>query len=152
MLDYDFENSIAYWVCMTSRAFEQALNEELAPHGITYRQWQVLGWLALEGALSQSQLADHLRIEAPTLVGILDRMERDGWLVRQPDPEDRRKKLIHPTPKVKPVWNQIAVCARKVRSRAAEGLTEEELKTARKILAHMQANLRSEKWIKEPVL
>ena len=35
VLDYDFEASIAYWVVMTARTFEQALNEELAPHGAT---------------------------------------------------------------------------------------------------------------------
>jgi len=43
VLEYDFDNSIGYWICMTSHCFEQALNEELTPRGITYRQFQVLG-------------------------------------------------------------------------------------------------------------
>ena len=141
MLEYDFENSVTYWVCMTSRALEQALNEELAPHGITYRQCQVIGWLALEGDLSQSQLAERLRVEASTLVGLLDRMEKAGWIRRQPSPKDRRIKLVQPTPQVKPVWAKITECGRKVRARASQGLSEQELSTLRNIMTRMQTNL-----------
>ena len=53
-LQFDFEDSIGYWVCMTARALEQALNDELIPHGITYRQWQVLCWLALKGGVENA--------------------------------------------------------------------------------------------------
>ena len=35
MLEQDFEQSVGYWAHMMARAFERALNEELAPHGIT---------------------------------------------------------------------------------------------------------------------
>jgi MarR family transcriptional regulator for hemolysin len=72
---------------------------------VTFRQAQVLGCLALEGSLSQTGLADRMRIEPPTLVGILDRMERDGWIRRDADKTDRRRKLIQPTPAAKPAWS-----------------------------------------------
>lgn len=124
---YDFEQSLIYSVCSTSLAMERALNEGLAPHGITYRQWQVLGWLVLEGPLAQGELAERMRIKPPTLVGIVDRMERDGWLERSPCREDRRRKLLRLTGRVEPVWERIASAARRVRSRAAEGFSDEEL-------------------------
>lgn len=151
MLQYDFEESIGYWICSTAHGIEQALNEELTPHGITYRQWQVLGWLAFEGELTLTQLAERLRIEAPTLVGILDRMERDQWITREPDPLDRRRKLIKPTERVKPVWNKIVTCARKVRTEAAKNLSAEELETIKKAMAIIQSNLKNRKLIEEPV-
>ena len=45
MLIYDFEESIGYWLTMTTQAYHRAVGEELAPHGITYRQSMVLaGW------------------------------------------------------------------------------------------------------------
>ena len=47
MLEQDFEQSVGYWAHMLSRAFERALNEELKPLGITLRQCQVLGCLAM---------------------------------------------------------------------------------------------------------
>ena len=97
MLDYDFENSVGYWICQASQVFQRAFNEELAPQGVTFRQAQVLGCLAFEGRLSQTDLADRMRIEPPTLVGILDRMERDGWIRRSGDASDRRRKELHLT-------------------------------------------------------
>jgi len=129
---------------MTARAFERALNDELAPHGITYPQWQVLAWLAFEGNLTQAQLAQRMRIEAPTLVGILDRMERHGWISRQPSPDDRRKKLICPRPKVRPVWERILAACHRVRARALEGIAAEELQQVRNVLERIQQNLGAE--------
>lgn len=151
MLEHDFEQSVGFWIGMTSRVLERALNEELAPHGITSQQWQVLGWLALEGQLTQAELAERMRLEAPTLVGILDRMERDGWIVRQPSATDRRKKLICPTPRVQPVWRKIMSGIRRVRARAFRGLTPQRMKLVIKVLAAIQENLRTEKMVREAV-
>jgi MarR family transcriptional regulator for hemolysin len=142
-LEQDFEDSVGYWVHMAARGFERALNEELAPHGVTYRQWQVLAWLALEEELTQSQIAERLRVEAPTLVGILDRMERDGWIRRDPVPGDRRKKVIRPTPRVEPVWRNILACARRVRRRATRGLEPAEIDIVKDVLSRIQRNLKT---------
>ena len=141
MLEYDFENSIGYWICQCSHAFQRAFNDELAPQGVTFRQAQVLGCLALEGRLSQTDLAERMRIEPPTLVGILDRMERDGWIRRGPDKADRRKKLIEPQPAAKPVWTKIVAVAKRVRTRAARGMTSSQLAQLKKLLGMVQANL-----------
>ena len=54
MLEHDFEDSLGYWTCRTAHAMERAMNEELAAHGITFQQWQVLAWTALEGANAKS--------------------------------------------------------------------------------------------------
>lgn len=141
MLKHDLEDSIGCWVCRTSHALERALNEELAPHGISFQQWQVLAWLALEGNLTQSALAERMRIEAPTLAGILGRMERRGWVRRKICPDDRRRKLVCPTPRVEPVWAKMIACARRVRARAARGLSRADLIRLKELLLTVQDNL-----------
>ena len=141
MLQFDFDESLGYWVCSTSHAFRRALNAELAKEGITYRQWEVLARIALQGELSQTELADCLGIEAPTLVGILDRMERDGWLDRYSCPNDRRKKRIRATEKADAVWARMIDCAHRVRAQAREGLTQEDLDQLRSICARIRSNL-----------
>jgi len=143
MLRYDFENSVGYWVIQASHLYQQAVNEELLPHGITWRQSQVLGFLSLYGPLSQADLAEHMRVEPPTLVGILDRMERDGWIRREADEHDRRRKVVHPTEAAEPVWSKIASCARRVRSKATRGLSAEQLATLKQLLTTIQQNLSS---------
>jgi len=140
---YDFQSSVGYWICQTSRAFERAMNDELAPRGITYRQAQVLWHLAHEASLSQSDLAERMRIEPPTLVGILDRMEREGWIRREGDINDRRRKLVTALGKARPVWSQIVACADRVRARATDGLQPHELQAMRDLLKHILNNLQA---------
>jgi MarR family transcriptional regulator, transcriptional regulator for hemolysin len=142
VLEYDFENSVGFWVCQASHALQRAFNEELAPQGVTFRQAQVLGCLALERGLSQTDLADRMRIEPPTLVGILDRMERDGWIRREGDKRDRRRKRIEVMPAAKPVWTKIVAAAKRVRARATSGMSPAQLAQLKKLLEMVQVNLR----------
>jgi MarR family transcriptional regulator, transcriptional regulator for hemolysin len=140
-LQYDFHQSIGYWLTLTTQAYHRAVCDELAPYGITYRQLQVICWLKTEEALSQTELAAKMLVEPPTLVGILDRMERDGWITRHSCPSDRRKKLIRVNPAAEPVWDTIMSCAARVRTRAMDGLSEEQLETLKGCLQHVLANV-----------
>jgi MarR family transcriptional regulator for hemolysin len=143
-MNYDIQESLGCWLTLTTQAYHRAVSDELAPHGITYRQSMVLGWLVLGGELSQTELASKMMIEPPTLVGILDRMERDGWIARHDCPGDRRKKLIRTSSAAEPVWNQIVECAARVRQRATQGLSERQLAMLKKILTRVRQNLQSE--------
>ena len=141
MLQYDFEESIGYWLTLSTQAYHRALSEAIAPYGITYRQSQVLGWLVLKKEMSQAQLAAKMMIEPPTLAGILERMERCGWIVRRRCEEDRRKKWIQAAPAAEPVWEKIVECAMGIRSRATEGLSERQQATLKKLLRRVNKNL-----------
>jgi MarR family transcriptional regulator for hemolysin len=141
VLIYDFEQSVGFWLTTATQAFHHAVSEEVAPHGITYRQSLVLAWLALEGELSQAELATKMMVEPPTLVGILDRMERDGWITRNGCPADRRKKMIRATAAAEPVWEKIAEGGRRVRARATAGFSEDELETLKQLLGRVNRNL-----------
>jgi MarR family transcriptional regulator for hemolysin len=141
MLEYDFQSSIGYWLCMTSHAYERAMNEQLARQGITYRQTQVLAWLALEGELSQIELASRMDIEPATLVRVLDRMERDGLVSRSAAANDRRRNVIKPLAKAKPMWKKITTTAESVRGRVIKGLSSRQIATFKEVCRVVQANL-----------
>jgi MarR family transcriptional regulator for hemolysin len=151
MLHYDFEESIGYWVVMTAHAMQRALRAELRPYGITYRQWQVLAWLAIEGPLSQADLAERMMLEPATLVSVLGRMERRGWVRRAGCSDDRRKRLVFPTPRARTVWEKGVACARRVRARAAQGLSRRELAQLKRLLARVRASLEAELPVEEAV-
>src|SRR5436305_6376464 len=46
------------------------------------------------GPLSPSALAERAALHPATTTGILDRLERGGWIVRERDPSDRRAVLV----------------------------------------------------------
>lgn len=143
-LEYDWEESVGCWVALTSRSMNKAFNEELAPLGVTFPQAHALGWVAMEGPLSQAELAQRMGIEPPTLAGILERMERDGWIVREPCPGDRRRKLVRAGPAADPVWNRIALTARGLRERAVRGIPKKRLDDLRDVLERIRRNLHDE--------
>lgn len=51
------------------------------------------------GPPSQKELADQLRISAPTIAASLKSLERGGYVSRSPDPNDTRRNLISITPR-----------------------------------------------------
>jgi DNA-binding MarR family transcriptional regulator len=46
------------------------------------------------GPLSPSELARQAGLHPATITGILDRLERGGWVAREPNPSDRRAVLV----------------------------------------------------------
>lgn len=144
MLEIEPEKSLAFWVFTTAHAMESALNEELAPLGITIRQVQILGVLAIHGQAAQNELAEALRIESSSVVRMLDRMERDGWIARAEDPADRRRKIVTPTEKADPVWEQIKVHGGRVKETALQGIPAADVEIVRNTLLRIQQNLLGE--------
>ena len=141
MSDYDFEASVGYWITLTSHYYQQQLHEELAPIGITLRQFQVMAWLMVDGELAPGQLAERLMVEPPTLVGILDRMQREGWLERRCCADDRRRKLVVLKPGARRVWSKVVQRLMTMRERATSGMTEQEVATLNQLLKRVQENL-----------
>lgn len=148
MLEYDFKESIGYSVAMAYRALRMALDAKLVRYGITFRQWQVLAGLALEGEISQVKLAELIGVEGPTLVRILDRMEHKGWIKRNVSSRDRRQKLITPTKKVEGAWRKMTECAHGVRNNAVKGISTKDVANLRRLLEKIRENL-DEKYVNE---
>lgn len=141
MSNYDFNASVGYWITITSHAYQQTIDAELRPYGITFRQFQVMGWLMYEGRLTQSELAKRMMIEPPTLAGILTRMESIGWVQRVACQTDRRRKYIEPGPDSHAVWEQVVACLDKVRADATQDMTPEEVDQLVSLLSRVLSNL-----------
>ncbi|CAK9085191.1 Transcriptional regulator SlyA [Durusdinium trenchii] len=141
VLEYDWENSVGYWICSTAHALRRALTTELAAEGITLRQWEVLAWLSCKGCGSQSELAEHLGIEPHTLAGILSRMERDGLLDRRSCDQDRRRNKIYPTQRAEEIWERAAESCRRIRRQALEGLPAEEIEQLKSTCERIRSSL-----------
>ena len=54
----------------------------------------MLDMLDAYGPLSPSALARRAGMHPATMTGVLDRLERGGWIARERDPEDRRAVLV----------------------------------------------------------
>lgn len=72
-------------------AIMPAYRELFARHGLTEQQWRILRVLWAEGEVTTTHLARQTLLPAPSLVGILDRLEKRGLVARTRSTADRRK-------------------------------------------------------------
>ena len=71
----------------------------LREHGLSDQQWRVLRVLGEHGVVETGRVAREAFILGPSLTGVLTRMERDGLIQRQRDPEDARRTAVQATDK-----------------------------------------------------
>lgn len=71
----------------------------LRPLNVSAAGGLVLGVLRDHGAMSPSELGEHLIVTRATVTGLLDSLERRGFVTRSPNPADRRSLIVEITPK-----------------------------------------------------
>jgi len=84
---------VGFWINLASRTIVRILDSRLRPFGFAMSNLPVLRALGEGGARSQKDLAQIARVEQPTMAEMLARMERDGLVQREPNPEDKRGSL-----------------------------------------------------------
>jgi MarR family transcriptional regulator for hemolysin len=143
---YDFENSIGFIVNRTAKAFVKALDSELREKvGITFGQWKVIVMLVNQDGLTQKEIADKLGLEGPTLIPIIDKMEKERLVVRKVDSDDRRNNRVYRTEKVDAaLWNRTLECALKIREISIRNIPEQNINIARNVLEKVWQNLKIE--------
>jgi MarR family transcriptional regulator, lower aerobic nicotinate degradation pathway regulator len=70
------------------------VGEALAQEGVRKQHFAVLTSLSEQGAASQAALGRRLWIDRSDLHALLAELERDGWVARVRDPEDRRRNVV----------------------------------------------------------
>ena len=109
-----------------SRVLRKRFEARAACFGLSSAQWRLLGYLMREGPATQARLAELLDIEPISVSRLVDRMEQADWVQRQPDPNDRRVKIIEPTARAKAHHTDIRTLARGVYAEATDGLSDSE--------------------------
>ncbi|MGH8539216.1 MAG: MarR family winged helix-turn-helix transcriptional regulator [Stenotrophobium sp.] len=120
-----------------------SLNFEREATGLdlTLAQCKVLIYLQRHEGVTQVQLAYLTDTDPMTLVRILDRMERDGWIERQADPADRRARRLYMKSAALPVVKEIWRIADRARAAALSGLSAAEREQLIALLGRVHANL-----------
>ncbi|MFT5172508.1 MAG: MarR family transcriptional regulator for hemolysin [Gammaproteobacteria bacterium] len=124
-----------------ARLLRNSFDRQIKDLGLTRSQWWVLTHLFRHDGITQSELAEWLEIERPTLGRLLDRLEANGWVKREADTQDRRAKRIFLTNEVNPAMRAMRTIAAGVRSDALLGLNPDEQEAFVDTLLTIKANL-----------
>ncbi len=110
------EEHEAWLIHEIARQMRTSFDRRVQHLGLTRSQWRVLGVLRRYPGIKQTRLAEMIEVEPITLVRLLDRMQKSGWVERRPDPQDRRANGIFLTAKVSGITKEmlsIAVALRR---------------------------------------
>ena len=122
-----------------ARAWRLRLDQRLKPIGMSQAKWRTLLHLSLaDVALTQAEIAARLGIEEPTLVNLLHRLEKNGWVVRREAEHDRRCKTVHLGRRASRVIKQINATALRLRRELVEGIPPCDLKTCIRVLRQVR--------------
>ena len=122
-----------------ARAWRLKLDERLKPMGLSQAKWRTLLHLSIApDALTQKEIAARLGIEEPTLVSLLHRLEKSGWVVRRDAEHDRRCKTVHLGRRARGVISQISATAADLRRELLEDIPSAELHTCIRVLQRVR--------------
>lgn len=125
----DLREEFARELGRVSRRWRALVDERLAHTGLTSARWATLLQLSrCKDAVSQKELAARVGIEGPTLVRLLDALEQQGLIERQPTADDRRVKLVRLTKTAKPLLNKIEHIVKEVREEVLGAVRSSDLK------------------------
>src|SRR5918995_3251407 len=135
------DRNFGFLVHDVARLLRVAYDRRTREIGLTRSQWWVLNHLYFHQGITQSELAEVLDIEKPTLGRLLDRLEDKGWLERRADPSDPRAQRVYFTGNVQGLMRALRVLAAELRAKALDGLDADEREQLLNALRVVKDNL-----------
>jgi DNA-binding MarR family transcriptional regulator len=112
------------------------LQKSLSESGIEVTPVQVmlLFFLQQNNGLSLTQISQGLMLENPTVTGLIDRLEKSGYVKRSDHPNDRRVYLVHLTEKGNKVAKKALPIVKRLNEQIKKGYSKDEIGNFTKVL------------------
>lgn len=130
----DIGSSIGF---LLAKAYQRAcvlFKEEFEGYDLTPRQFGLLGFLWQQDGLSQAELSAKSQIDRTTMGGVIDRLEKEGLVMRCSHPEDRRAYRICLTEKGRALEPVLTPLAARAQENFVARLSAEEQETLKQLL------------------
>lgn len=109
-------------------------NSALKRLGLKARSYAVLSLVCDDLQPSQRDLAEFLRLDPSQVVTLIDELEGKQLVMRQPDPSDRRSKIVIPTSKGHTLRTEAEAAIATASQQLSKSLTAEQRKNLASLL------------------
>lgn len=92
------DDLLGFRLRMAHVAIYRDFNASLAELQVTQRHTALLWLVGANPGVSQAELSAALGMDSATMVGVIDRLEKDGRVIRKLSTADRRRRELHLTP------------------------------------------------------
>lgn len=124
-----------------NRKLRALFDARVKEKGLTLSRARALFALSRRDGLNQRELAEELGIETPTIVRLLDGMEKQGFIERRVEATDRRAKQIHMTERGRGIADEIDKLACEIREQVLDGVDSKDKATALQVIGMMTGNI-----------
>ena len=128
---------IGYLLKHVQLRFQEIQRQALTPLSLDGRLLAVLIAAEHAGPCQQLRLAETLEIDRTTMVDLVDRLESSGFVERRTDPDDRRARLIHLTPRGRKALAAGNAASDEVEHRFLAALSDADQRTFRRALSNL---------------
>lgn len=126
----------------SARIWRLALDKRLKHLGIGQSGWMTIAMVAKAAEpLSQRALADLVGVEGPSMVSMLDRLEREGFVERVASATDRRVKLVQLTDAGRKVYAEVRKVGTEFRAFVVDGIDQDQLAAATVVLEALRKRI-----------
>lgn len=144
MCDKDGEY-VGHLLARCGQLCKQRMDQNLQNYDVTQAQAHVILYLIeaeRQGEVYQKNLEKRFRIKAPTVNGIVERLEEKGFLTRAPGQRDGRCRRLHVTEKGRQLEREIHQRIAETEALMVQDFTEEERQMLHALLRRLRANLK----------
>jgi DNA-binding MarR family transcriptional regulator len=125
-------------IARVARIVRQRFEQVLTPLGLRQRHVVALSYLRGHGPTAQQQLADRLRMDASSMVCLLNELEENDLVVRQRDRADRRRGIVELSPQGERALRDVDRALQVVEDEVLTRLESGERGTLRRLLAKLE--------------
>lgn len=118
--------SVGFTLSSLGYAVSRRFHETLAPAGIDPREFSLLRAIGAEEGQSQQALGERLQIPPSRMVAFVDALEERGFVVRRPNPTDRRAHALYVTEAGMKLFAEAFARAVEFETELCAGLSAEE--------------------------
>ena len=137
---------VMLWVrlAMTFNVLYHEIKKELSKEGLTVPQLDIITCLDRSKGLPLSELAERLLVTGGNITGIIDRLERSGYVYRERDKKDRRIVRALLTEKGFDLYKSFLPRYKDVMHKINSVLTTEERKQLQKLLKKLSQGIKKQ--------
>lgn len=139
----DDDEYIGYVLSDVARLMRTVFDRRVRDIGLTRAQWLVLTRLYRRPGASQTELAVMLEIDRASAGRMLDRMEKNGWVERHADSEDRRINRLYLTDDARRAHKAMWAIAEATVDDALAPLSEREREQFTRMAARVKGQLQN---------
>ena len=136
------DSSIAYLVGRTSRSIIKRLTNKFSEAGIdvSYEQWSILVHLYRKDGQTQQELANIAVKDKAAITRLLNGLEKKNIVLRIPDRNDKRSKLVYMTHKAKAFRADLIAVVEELLEEAEQQISSEEMAQCKTTLNKIFSN------------